>query len=668
MYRWISLLCIAALTLLLGFSGPAGSAEAPTPAADQLPRVKSCAELARLIEESLKYGDYYTYSLRVGGAEVAVERAAADAPQMEQSSANETDYSRTNIQVEGVDEADIVKTDGAYIYQVNRSRVIVIQALPASEMAVKKVISFADKSFEPREMYVDGEHLVVVGMSYAHRDTAQDRVARIGPLAETTKAVVFDVRDKNSIKQLREIEVEGRYLTSRKIDKNVYLITNKYPDYYFLREPFGGDLEYLRPAYRDTAAGDGYQRIACTEICYFPGFSVPNYLLAASFNLDSGRKMELGAYLGAGENVYASRDNLYVAATTIQHRPVVPRPIPLPIAEIDGVSSLSRVSAEIMPPVLPPEDKTTIYRFSFDNARLVFSGQGEVPGSVLNQFSMDEHDGYFRLAVTEGGRWGGEWSNSLYVLNKDLNITGKIKDIAPGERIYSVRFMGDRGYVVTFKTIDPLFAFDLSDPSNPTLLGALKIPGFSNYLHPYDANHLIGFGKDAVEAVRKNPDGTVTRQGFAWEQGMKIALFDVTDAGNPVEKHAVRIGDRGTHSEVLNNHKALLFSREKGLLAFPVTVAEVQRPDAAASWEYGAFTFQGAYVYHLTSEDGFKLRGRLTHHTGEHYLKAGQDHRPHELDIKRILFIGENLYTLSDGMVKAYDMTTLAEKGTLAVP
>lgn len=667
MYRWIGVLCIVVFALTLGFLGTAGSAEPPAPA-DPLPRVKSCAELAGLIEESLKYSDYYARSLRVGGAEIAQQSAAADAPRMKQSSANEAEYSRTNVQVAGVDEADVVKSDGRYIYQVNGSRVIVIQALPAGEMAVKKVINFADKTFTPQEIYVDSEHLVVVGMAYAYRNAAEERATLVRPRAETTRAVVFDVRDKNNIRQLREIEVEGRYLTSRKIDKNVYLVANNYPDYHLLREPIAGNVEYLTPAYRDTAAGEGYQRIECTDVCYFPDFAEPNYLLVASLNLNSGKQMELGAYLGAGENVYASRDNLYVAATKIEHRPVVPRPIPVPMAGTDASLSSSRVSAGIRPPIAVPEDKTTIYRFGLGDARLVFNGQGEVPGRVLNQFSMDEQDGYFRVAVTEDAPWGGEPSNSLFVLNRELKITGKIEDIAPGERIYAVRFMGARAYVVTFKTIDPLFAFDLSDPANPVILGALKIPGFSNYLHPYGENHLIGFGKDAVEAVQKSPDGTVLRQGFAWEQGMKIALFDVTDVSHPVEKYAVRIGDRGTHSEVLDNHKALLFDKGRGLLALPVTVAEIRHPDPSAPWAYGAFSFQGAYVYDLTLEEGFTLRGRLTHRSDEDYLKAGQDCCPSALDVKRILYIGDNLYTLSDGMVKAYDMATLTEKGTLTVP
>jgi uncharacterized secreted protein with C-terminal beta-propeller domain len=145
--------------------------------------------------------------------------------------------------------------------------------------------------------------------------------------------------------------------------------------------------------------------------------------------------------------------------------------------------------------------------------------------------------------------------------------------------------MGDRGYMVTFKKVDPLFVIDLKDPRSPKILGALKIPGYSDYLHPYDENHIIGFGKDTEEVGNG-----------AFYQGMKIAVFDVTDVTNPIEMFKENIGDRGTDSELLRNHKALLFSKDKNLLAFPVTVMEVKnknKADKESIFQYGEFAFQG---------------------------------------------------------------------------
>ena len=174
---------------------------------------------------------------------------------------------------------------------------------------------------------------------------------------------------------------------------------------------------------------------------------------------------------------------------------------------------------------------------------------------------MDEYEQHFRIATTTRQVWDSDKmsSNNVYILDDELDVVGELEDLAPGEKIYSVRFMGKKGYIVTFKKIDPLFVIDLSDHSNPLVLGKLKIPGYSDYLHPYDENHLIGIGKDTVEAA----DELTESRGldFGWYQGVKMAIFDVTDVENPIELHKVVIGDRGTDSPVLYDHKAFLFDR-----------------------------------------------------------------------------------------------------------
>jgi len=290
----------------------------------------------------------------------------------------------------------------------------------------------------------------------------------------------------------------------------------------------------------------------------------------------------------------------------------------------------------------------------------------------LNQFSMDENDGYFRIATTTGSMTGtgeSQSKNHMFVLNSDLEVVGKIEDIAPGESIYSVRYMGDRAYMVTFRKVDPLFVIDLAEPQNPQILGKLKIPGYSDYLHPYDENHIIGFGKDA--AVVNNEEGS---WGWADEdnlaayyQGMKIAMFDVTDPNNPIEMWKEEIGDRGTESELLHNHKALLFSKEKNLLAFPISVATVDEKNAKA-WSYGETTFVGAYVYEITLENGFVLKAKLSELSNEDWKKMGSYYWRGDKDIDRLIYIGDVLYTISDNVYSAYDMSKNYEKlGSLEI-
>ena len=206
-----------------------------------------------------------------------------------------------------------------------------------------------------------------------------------------------------------------------------------------------------------------------------------------------------------------------------------------------------------------------------------------------------------------------------------------------------------------------MFVIDLSQATSPRVLGALKIPGYSDYLHPYDENHIIGFGKDTVEI-----------KGQAYYKGMKIALFDVSDVTNPKQKFSVNIGDRGTDSELLRNHKALLFSYGKNLLSFPVSVFEVNKDgnsgNEADDLQYGRFTFQGAYVYSIDLTKGFILKGRITHISADEYLKAGDHWHDSDNNIERILYIGDTLYTLSNGMIKANAMSDLKETGSLNLP
>jgi len=241
-----------------------------------------------------------------------------------------------------------------------------------------------------------------------------------------------------------------------------------------------------------------------------------------------------------------------------------------------------------------------------------------------------------------------------------MNVVGSVEDIAPGEQIYSVRFMGDRAYMVTFKLTDPLFVIDLKNPKEPRVLGALKIPGYSDYLHPYDENHIIGFGKDTVEV-----------KGQAFYMGIKIAMFDVSDVSNPVLKFSEIIGDRGTESELLRNHKALLFSKEKGIMAFPVTVMEVKsgnKFDRNGIPNYGEFTFQGAYVYSVDLEKGFALKGRITHLNNEDMLKSGMNWYSSDRNINRIIYIGDNLYTLSNKILMANKLENMKQINRIEIP
>jgi inhibitor of cysteine peptidase len=300
---------------------------------------------------------------------------------------------------------------------------------------------------------------------------------------------------------------------------------------------------------------------------------------------------------------------------------------------------------------------TAIYRIHINETAITPIAQGKVPGSVLNQYSMDEYNGYFRLATTS---WtNGAQQNNVYVLNMSLAVVGKLENLATGENLHSARFMGDKCYLVTFIKTDPLFVIDLSQPNAPKKLGELHIPGYSDYLHPYDETHLIGVGKETVEASEGD---------FAWYQGLKLSLFDVSNVNEPKQLSNYTIGDRGTDSPVLSDPKAFLFDNSS-LLVIPVDLAEIDKTAVAPGPSaYGTMVWQGVYVFRLTLNEGFVLKGTVTQIENRDIVDVYGNFIANTSDIwlnsdywiSRALYIGNTLYTVSNARVQLNSLDNLA--------
>ena len=563
------------------------------------------------------------YSAKGGVA--VLESAAEDSASLKSS-----DYSDTNIQVLGVDEADIIKTDGEYIYLLSNNKLIIAKAYPSDEAEILANYEFKE-GFYPSEIFVDEERLLVFGSSnnyvYYGKEVFVGDSARLSifPFSGATQVMLFDISEKSIPSLLRTIEFEGSYLSSRKIDSNVYFVINSYPSY----ETF--DCLDVIPAYtesygeEETSVDSLSPIVNCTEVGYVKDAPSSNFLTIVSIDMeDENKEIEKEVILGNGQNIYASKSSIYVSQTSWER-----------------------------------EEKTYITKFNLDNGKIIFDSSGEVPGYILNQFSMDEHEGYFRIATTKGQVWetNEKSTNNLYILDKNLEVVGSIEGLAPGESIYSVRFMGDKGYVVTFKRVDPLFVLDLKDPTNPTILGKLKIPGYSDYLHPYDENHLIGIGKEVDEGIDSDKVHEDDAVYYTAIQGIKISIFDVSDLENPKEIHKVVIGDRGTESLATYEHKAFLFDKEKGLLVIPINVVEFKEGQSIE--EQGEYTFQGAYVYNINLEEGLDLRGRVSHIDGEEVYDKYGYYPDYNFDIRRSLYIEDVLYTLSNNRLQLSDLETL---------
>lgn len=532
------------------------------------------------------------------------------------------DYSKTNTQVQGVDEADIVKTDGTYIYYLTNEKLTIINTENASQMKEMSTIKF-DETFTPEEIFLNNDKIIVIGKRYEYDKTErkigidEDYLYPNYMDKTYTSAKLYNVKDKINPTLERTVEVEGSYLTARMIGSNVYIASNKYMYYAYICNTYKStelNEDDFKPHYLDTATSNETKSINFDCIYYIPEFEDTNYLNIVAFNITNNQEAKVESYLGAGEEIYASKENLYVTKTKYDY-------------ERKNKTSIT----------------TEIYKFNLNNANCTFAKAGDVPGSVLNQFSMDECNGYFRIATTDSTSWNSESNtNNLYVLNENLETIGKIEGLAKGERIYSVRFMGNRAYMVTFVETDPLFVIDLSNPTTPTVLGELKIPGYSKYLHPYDETHLIGIGEDTEVVNYGYGDRVVTN-------GMKMAMFDVTDPNNPQELYNVKIGEKGTYSELLYNHKALLFSKEKNIIAFPISITDN---------DYKV-TFQGAIVYGVSLEKGFELKTKISNSATDYDRYYSRNR------VERIIYIKDTLFTLSNGLIKAVDLNTFETKGSI---
>ncbi len=598
----------------------------------ELPKFSSCGAIKESFERVQQDTSIRTLKAGVAAPEMAMEAAVAAGDTASR------DFSETNIQVEGVDEADMVKTDGNYIYALSNNKLFIAKAYPADNAEILSETEI--KNFYPNEIFIHKNRLLLFGRTeYNFESEVGEPVEPGMPINKRmimpdimprymsyTSARLYDITDKEDIELIKTLDFEGDYLTSRKIDSDVYFVVNSYPNFYG-PEPLVDDIV---PLYRESKTDkkpekEDFEPIAkCADISYIPPMHATNFITVVGMSMTEDNDINKEVIVGSGQNVYASLENFYVAQTSYNYPSIM------------GESG---------------KQTTAISKFNLDNGNIEFTAKGEVPGHILNQFSMDEFNNNFRIATTLGQVWRGQSdsTNNVYVLDESMKTVGKLEDLAPGESIYSVRFMGEKGYVVTFKKVDPLFVIDLSNPTNPLVLGKLKIPGYSDYLHPYDENHLIGVGKEAVEAEEGD---------FAWYQGMKMAIFDVSDVENPKELHKVVIGDRGTDSYALHDHKAFLFDREKNLLVIPVLLAEI-KGEKTHDNQYGDFVFQGAYVYDLTLDDGFELKGRISHYDNDEAFKKSGYYFSGDYSIKRSLYIEDVLYTLSDKRLQLNDLDDL---------
>ncbi|KXH84162.1 beta-propeller domain-containing protein [Sporosarcina sp. HYO08] len=573
--------------------------------------------------------------LQKGTAYSTNESAREDQSSADISEDATANHSTTNNQVEGVDEADIVKTDGSFIYAAMGDGTVTITDIRDPQEMKRTSTIKMDEKFIPTQLFLHKGLLVVIGDRYEPYEnvTTEDQL-RIMPVSGMTVVQMYDIANPEKPTFVREVGAEGYLSGTRKTGEMLYFVTTVQPPIWMMEKIEG---EALRPRIYDSNAKETTEWMDYEDIAVLPGAMELTYSIITAVDLTSPAesKVVTKGYLGGSGQLYMSKDNLYLTATIYDDSP-----------------SPAKSDAEIMiwnPGIMNSE----IFKFSLHKTEVVFQNSALLRGHVLNQFSMDEYNGNFRVVTTEGNMWDEKnpSKNHLFILNEKMTVVGSIEGLAKGERIYSARFMGDKAYMVTFRETDPLFVIDVAKPTAPKVLGELKIPGFSNYLHPLDENHLIGFGYEttAEKVIGSNEPRILT-------QGMKISLFDVTDFANPKEKDTEIIGGRGTYSPIQYDHKALLRHQERHLFGFPAVVYDEVKKDQLD------LQSTGSLVYEITSENGIILKGDLL--TAK---KNGQQYEEWEKEIRRLLYSKDTLFTVSMHEVKSYDLNTFDSIGSVTL-
>ncbi len=613
-----------------------------------------------------------------GGPEIlddaAINGLPAPSPDSGKSNSNDqgaNDFSTTNTQETGVDEADFVKNDDQTIYLIAGRILRIFDAWPAPE--THQLSSYTLPGL-PKRMYVR-KNLAIIYSDLGTQGkpeeecfpTITDSPAHC-PMPDKLLVTVLDITEKTKPTLVREIEIQGAYVDSRRIDGMVHTVLTfpqpifpeirYWPEEFEYHKAFPDFLiklmfEKLRakntkiilnaklsdwiPRVRDTSYGPFGPVANESLMLECPGFYQPalpaghGFLSIMTLDLDSPQDPHFSTIIGQHGKVYASTDSLYVA-TEYWNAP----------------KGIWLADTAIM-----QEEVTVIHKFSLagESSGAEYQASGVVPGRILNQFSMGEHEGYLRLATSSGWLGNSDSQNSIFVLEQQsdrLTVAGSIQDIAPGEEIRSARFSGKRGFLVTFKNVDPLFTVDLTDPTHPRLAGELKIPGFSTYMHLMDQDHLLTIGFDAEDAG-----------DFAWFKGIQLQIFDVSDMSKPTRTHVETIGTRGTTSEATANHLAFNYFAPKNLLALPMGICkETQHTE----WIEEKLMFSGLMVWDVAIDKGFLEHGRVSFPAPPEmeYACSNWWGNPNSM-VKRSVIMDDYVFSISNDLMKINHLDDLSQ-------
>lgn len=602
-------------------------------------------------------------------------------------------YSTTNNQIAGVDEADFLKNDGENIYILADGKLQIVDAWPPEQA---HLVSATAIEGTPKKLFVHKSRALVyssldtlgqsgageydsMGYGYAPKECTYGYDCDFSGDGRALKITVLDLSDLSAPTVLRETTMTGSYLNSRRIGDFAYTVVT-FPEISIpgvtewpagMSDPWSWcwsettkpTAEEIDAAFSSLSEANAAVIAASAITDYLPSVTDTRHVPGGDPIVESGLLADCKGFYAASTDDGGSLLSVVTERIDdlgpIDAATVVGRPGAV-YASGDALYIAQRhysweMTQWFWDAPQEQDEATTVHKFAIDATAgtTVYAGSGVVKGHVLNQFAMDEYQGNLRIATTNGHVPDPNVTSALSVLAQGdgtLDLVGQIDGIAPTEDIRSVRFDGDRGFIVTFKKTDPLFVLDLADATAPVIRGELKIPGFSTYMHMMDDEHVLSIGYDADD-----------QGSFAWFQGIQLQVMDVTDMGSPKLDHKEVIGSRGSSSDAATNHLAFNYFKEKNLLAIPMTICEGN--DGGGS--YGdLMTFNGLLVYRVTADGGFKKVGGVSHVAPETQGNAWGACSSWWTDgssvVKRSIFMDGYVVSIADDQIKFSDLTDLA--------
>ena len=622
----VAVIGIAAVVGVFALASPPPVASSGSSAGHQgLSSFESYSQLQQYVSANAKSAQQYNswgiglggfgivrFPVAVGGMTTTVTMSTTTATTF----GSDVSYTGTNVQVQGVDELDRVKTDGTHLFVSTRDSVALIDAYPPNSTAVLSTLAFPN-----------GQVLGLEG--------AQDRLmvlVQTGSWAGAIELLLYDTSNLASPVLMQNVTIAGSFVGARMADGFVYAVIQQ-PSYTL-------DGQGNATAAMPMASQGGVQSELPPSSVYYTNNTaqISFYTMIPSISMSTGKESLVSVLTGPSATIYVSTSSIYVAYTNY-----------LDLYDVDGVPGNAWSGGVISPQMVMQSQNSTVLRASYSNGTVTVARAGVVPGTVLNQFSMDEYNGYFRIATSRFATVDGvaTTSDDVYVLDQGMNQVSALQNIAPGENIYAVRFTGDVGYVVTYQQIDPLFVISFKDITKPVILSALKVTGYSDYLHPLAGGYLLGIGKESVQASDGN---------FSYYLGLKISLFKVYENGSSAQVAKLDIGDRGTDSPALSDHLAFTYDPTRNVTVIPLTLCLVSGNQTYEGGipAFGNPVWQGVYVVKVNSA-GLTVLGRVSQYP------AGQnvgDYPNDSLSIDRSVIIGDYLYTISQSEVMVSSMSS----------